>query len=728
MSKSLLEQLPEIVRAGKRQAERILEGLESRTRIGLQTRELVTPARNTIEQNLALHPSAKSKTTLGGELALREGSGQQEMTARNAQWFNRLIYGDNLLAMAALLAGDDNAPSLRGKIDLIYIDPPFDSKADYRTKITLPGAASGSSQEVEQKPTVIEQFAYSDTWADGTASYLAMIVPRLCLMRELLSDQGSIYVHLDWHVGHYAKVVMDEIFGKDLLINEIPWQRVYAHNDSMRYGRVHDTLFFYAKSPNHIFNTQYEPYSQQYLKMYSMDDGDGRKYKVENTLGPGGRGVTYNWNGHTRAWRYSKVNMQKLHDSGLLYYTSSGFPKKKVYLAEMPGKPIQDIWVDINVIAGQANEAVNYGTQKPQALLERIIKSSSDENSIVADFFGGSGTTAAVAEKLNRRWIISDLGKPACMIMRKRLIDQNARPFLYQAIGDYQVEAARSTLGRKFRVGDLSQIVLGLYGALPLAPEDNPNRNLGYVPSRSRGDETQTSSPESQSLLTSAATNKKVLVMVDSPQKLTGLATLKKAQELRASHLGGWEKVIVLGWNFTPDIGHVITELADDKLEVLVIPPDLLDRLKKSGGYEKMKADFAAQRIRFSSLQYVTVKPIERKTLASGEALTVELDNYVLLSPDALNLEAKDKERLQAVVNRDPLALVEYWSVDPDYDGEVFRSVWQDYRGNTENDDDPLHVVRKAVLSGLPVKAGKRRVCVRVVDVFGFEAEVIKEI
>jgi len=290
------------------------------------------------------------------------------------------------------------------------------------------------------------------------------------------------------------------------------------------------------------------------------------------------------------------------------------------------------------------------------------------------------------------------------MIMRKRLIDQGAQPFLFQAIGDYQVEAARSTLGRKFRVGELAQIVLGLYGALPLDKDDNPNRNLGKLP------------------------QSRTLVFADSPQKLTGLTTLNKARELRASHLGGWEKVVVLGWNFTPDIGHVITELNDTKLEVLVIPPDLLDRLKKSGGYEKLKADFAAQRIRFSSLQYVTVKPIERKTLPSGEVLTIELDNYVLLSPDALNLEPKDRERLQAVVNRDPLALVEYWSIDPDYDGELFRSVWQDYRGNPENDESPLHVVRKAVLSGLPVKSGPRRVCVRVVDVFGFEAEVIKAI
>jgi adenine-specific DNA-methyltransferase len=302
-------------------------------------------------------------------------------------------------------------------------------------------------------------------------------------------------------------------------------------------------------------------------------------------------------------------------------------------------------------------------------LLERIIKASSNEGALVADFFGGSGTTAAVAEKFGRRWITSDLGKPACMIMRKRLIDQNARPFFYQAIGDYQVEAARSTLGKKFRVGDLAQIVLGLYGALPLAPEDNPNRNLGKMPSA------------------------RTLVLVDSPQKFTGLATLKRAQELRASHLGGWEKVVVLGWNFTPDIGHVITELSDANLEVLVIPPDLLDRLKKKG--DKLKAE----EVRFSTLQYVTVKTIERKTLPSGEALTIELDNYVLLSPDALNLEATDKEKLQKIASSDPLALIEYWSVDPDYDGEVFRSVWQDYRGNTENDDDPLRVVHKAMLS-----------------------------
>jgi len=690
-----------------------MEGLEARSRVGLQTRELVTPAKDTNWQEFqSLKPHAKAQATLAGDLALlNDTAGQTQLIASRAQWFNRLIYGDNLLGMAALLAGDAESPSLRGKIDLIYIDPPFDSKADYRTKITLPGG------DVEQKPTVIEQFAYSDTWADGTASYLAMIVPRLCLMRELLSDQGSIYVHLDSHVSHYAKLALDEIFGKELFVNEIVWKRGHAHSDtkqgSEHFGRLHDTILLFSKSAERIFNQQFVPYTKEYTDTYykSVEPETGRRYWLDNLQGPGGGAKGnpfYEVMGVKRFWRYSQKRMAELIAAGRIVQTNPGtVPKYKRYLDEMPGKPVQDIWDDLRSLAGlgaNVSERIDYDTQKPETLLERIIKTSSNENSLVADFFGGSGTTAAVAEKNGRRWITSDLGKPACMIMRKRLIDQTARPFFYQAIGDYQVEAARSTLGKKFRVGDLSQIVLGLYGALPLDADDNPNRNLGKIP------------------------QSRTLVFVDSPQKLTGLATLKKAQELRASHLGGWEKVVVLGWNFTADIGEVITNLNDAKLEVLVIPPDLLDRLKKSGGFEKLKTDFDAQRIRFSSLQYVTIKPIERKAIASGEVLTVELENYVLLSPDALNLEAKDKERLQAVVNRDPLALVEYWSVDPDYDGEVFRSIWQDYRGNTDNDHDPLHVVRKAVLSGLPVKSGSRRVCVRVVDVFGFEAEVVKTV
>ena len=625
VAKSLLEQLPKIVADGRQQAERILEGLEGRHHIALQTREWVLPSKDVAVSDWIA--AANRQAHLGAE-------GTED-------WTNRLIYGDNLLAMAALLAGDGTTPSLRGKVDLIYIDPPFDSKADYRTKVNLPGV------ELEQKPTVIEQFAYSDTWSDGTASYLAMIVPRLVLMRELLSDTGSIYVHLDSTVGHYVKIVMDEIFGRDRFEREVVWRIGWISgykSAASNWIRNHDKILYYTKSQEFCFNKEYIPYPEDYVRR------DGKK-------------------------------------------------------PEGAGYPIEDTWncspmdrMDSIQIMSFSGEKVGYDTQKNENLLARIIKASSQPGSLILDFFGGSGTTAAVAEKLGRRWITTDLGKPACMIMRKRLIDQGAKPFLYQAIGDYQVEAAKSSLGRNFRIGDLSAIVLSLYGALPLQPEDNPLRNLGSV----------------------VFAGRKTLVLVDSPNKLTGDATLRKAIAQRDNLLGGWDRVVVLGWNFEPSIGESITALNDPRLEVLVIPSDLLDRLKKKGGIEKLRGQ-----VRFSSLQYLTVHPVARTRQGDNDHLHIRLANYVLLSPEAINLDDDNRKKLHKVMNAEPLALIEYWAVDPDYDGRVFRSVWQDYRSNTANDDDPLRVITQASFS-MPHKPGERRICVRAIDVFGFEAEVVQ--
>jgi adenine-specific DNA-methyltransferase len=722
MPKSLLEQLPEIVKRGREEAEKILENLESRHRVTLQTREVVLPAKDSAAQDWITQQArtVQREVFAPGQTSLIENPqpmlGDAATSVRpelveGQPWTNRLIYGDNLLAMAALLAGDDNTPSLRGKVDLIYIDPPFDSKADYRTKVTLPGV------ELEQKPTVIEQFAYSDTWSDGTASYLAMITPRLILMRELLADTGSIYVHLDWHVGHYVKLMLDEVFGKDNFVNEIIWKRSEAHSDSNGFGAVHDVVYFYSKASRQIWNKQYVPYTDEYIeKQFKYrEESTGRRYRSADLSASGlsGGGYTYEWNGITRMWRCPKSTMERYRDEGRLDYTGKGLVRYKYFLDEMPGLTVQTIWSDVSKIHHLADERVNYPTQKPEALVERIVKASSIEGCLVMDCFGGSGTTAAVAEKLGRRWITTDLGKPACMIMRKRLIDQDAKPFLYQAIGDYQVEAAKAMLGRDFRIGDLSQIVLSLYGALPLPPDVNPQRNLGHIAGMAFG----------------AGKSSKTLVLADSPNKLTGMATLKKAIAQRDNLMGGWDRVVVLGWNFEPSIGETITALNDSRLEVLVIPPDLMDRLKKKGGIDKLRGQ-----VRFSSLQYLTIHPIERspstgsgRTESSGErqeTLTVKLKNYVLLSPEAINLDDANRVKLQAVINQEPLALIEYWAVDPDYDGRVFRSVWQDYRGNTANDADALRVVTQAAVT-VPAKNGPRRVCVRVVDVFGFEAEVV---
>ncbi len=711
MPKSLLEQLPDIVAQGRKEAEKILEGIESRHRVSLQTREVVLPAKDSAVQDwvTAQKRSGQREVFAPGQTSLIE-PGQPMLGASSTvdepPWTNRLIYGDNLLAMAALLAGDDNTPSLRGKVDLIYIDPPFDSKADYRTKVTLPGV------ELEQKPTVIEQFAYSDTWSDGTASYLAMITPRLILMRELLADTGSIYVHLDWHVGHYVKVVMDEVFGKENFLSEVIWRNHSAHNRVNHYGNIHQKIFFYAKTTNYKWNNPVQPYTEDEIARDFKSEPNGRLFATSNLV-VNKAGSKYVWKEktlpHNKWWGVSHDRMQRLEAEKRLYYTDSGVPYEKRYLDEVGGKSCQDLWIyplDQEVPYKLTGESSGYGTQKPEQLLKRIIQASSDEHSIVLDCFGGSGTTAAVAEKLGRRWITTDLGKPACMIMRKRLIDQDAKPFLYQAIGDYQVEAAKAMLGRDFRIGDLSQIVLSLYGALPLPLDVNPQRNLGQIASLEFG----------------GRRGSKTLVLADSPNKLTGAATLKKAIAQRDNLMGGWDKVVVLGWNFEPSIGEAITALNDPRLEVLVIPPDLMDRLKKKGGIDKLRGQ-----VRFSSLQYLTIHPIERKSVDGQETFTVKLKNYVLLSPEAINLDDANRLKLQAVINQEPLALIEYWAVDPDYDGKVFRSVWQDYRGNTANDEDALRVVTQAVVT-TAATPGPRTVCVRVVDVFGFEAEVVARV
>ena len=660
MVESLIEQLPKIVAEGKKEVERILERLDSGNKITLQTNEYVLPVRK--QENLF-----KSK--------------YQEIDGQN--WFNRLCYGDNLLVMQALLSGDEatGLPSMRGKIDLIYIDPPFDSKFDYRSKINLPNL------EINQNPTVLEQVAYADMWKEGTISYLKDIYPRLYIMKELLSENGSIYVHLDWHVGHYVKILLDDIFGKSNFRNEIVWQRDAvgkgAKKTSSQYSREIESIFFYSKNTNIKFFQQYkecDELTHTQLKEFRYVEPDGRKYKIV-TLGD-----------------YSEKSIEEMKKQNLIHTTSTGQEYKKYYLDEFK-LAIGSLWNDIpNISHGKNPEVVNYATQKPEKLITRIIKTSSRENDIIADFYGGSGTTAAVAEKLNRRWITCDLGKPANMIMRKRLIDQEAKPFLYQAVGDYQKEVFASSKEFK-RVGDLSQVVLNLFGATPFFDENVP-RNLGQI----KGSRT--------------------LVYVDSPNKMTGLSTIKKAQELRESFMGGWNKVIILGWNFTFDIANILKDIDRSQLEVLVIPPDLLDKLRSKVNYKKL---VDSNKIRFSSLQYLTIKEPKIEPITCDiDDIQIELDNYVLLSPDALPLDDKYKESLQNVIANEPLALIEYWSVDPDYDGETFRSKWQDYRENTHNDNDPLRVITWARIQ-TPAKE-HRKICVKAVDVFGFESVVIKEI
>lgn len=650
MAKSLIEELPRIAAEGRREAQTLIERLGSGMHIGLQTNELVLPRKDVSGLFRGQMPDMPS-------------------TSSNS-WMNRLIYGDNLLAMQALLAGDPETglPSLRGKVDLIYIDPPFDSKADYRTKINLPGV------DLQQKPTVIEQFAYADTWEEGTISYLKMIYPRLVLMKELLSERGSIYVHIDWHIGAYVKVMLDDIFGKENFRNEIIWHYRRWTANSSSFQKMHDTILYYGKTENVIFNKTFVEATDNQQKKHE------RGYDRNTAVINGKR--------RPQLLVYNKEKTQNAINEGRIDLSAFA----RVVYVDTTQTIAPDVWL-INYINSQSYETVGYTTQKPEALLKRIIEASSDLGDLVCDFFGGSGTTAAVAEKLGRRWITCDVGKPAALVMRKRFIDQGVKPFLYQSIGDYQKEAFHNNKKLR-RVGDLSQVVLGLYGALPFTPEQTTDRNIGYV----KGTHT--------------------LVIVDSPNRLTTAATIKRAVEAKATVLGGgWEKVVVLGWNFAFDISQAIQQYKDANVEVLVIPPDLLDKLSKKG-YAKLVKD---KQVRFSSLQYLVVNPVKVTRNGDNDILDISLLNYVLLSPDNIPLDEKDKVKLQQVMQRDPLSLIEYWSIDPDYDGETFRSTWQDYRENTDNDSDALHCVYRTRLT-VPHKP-ERKVCVKAVDVFGFESQ-----
>lgn len=354
-------------------------------------------------------------------------------------WLNRLCYGDNLLVMQALLNGDEQTdlPSMRGKIDLIYIDPPYCCSTDKKFGM-IPW-----KNNIQPKNRVDEILPEIETLGGiDVANYLRWMYPRLYLMKELLSDKGSIYVHLDWHVGHYVKILLDEILGKDNFVNEIIWQRTGAQNNSGAFGVNNDIILLYSKNAPRIWNEIFADYTKEHVEEYFKLDENNRYYRLNNPTGQGfqehyrdfGKGMMLPPSG--RHWSISQEQIEIWKKENRIVFTKNGYPFIKKYIEELNGISLQTIWTDC-IPPRKSKELVNYATQKPEKLLERIISASSDENSIIADFFAGSGTTGAVAEKLGRRWIMSDFGKPANMIMRKRLIDQEAKPFLYQAVGDY---------------------------------------------------------------------------------------------------------------------------------------------------------------------------------------------------------------------------------------------------------------------------------------------------
>jgi len=345
-----------------------------------------------------------------------------------------LFHGDNQEVLAHLLAN-----GYRSKVKLIYIDPPFDSGADYVRQIRLRGERSGPLYAGEGQ-SIGEQVQYPDLWAND--GYLQFMYERLLLLKELLSPDGLIVVHLDETRVHYLKVILDEVFGREHFINEVIWKRQTAHSDigqgARHLGRLHDSLLLYSKGDDFTWNDVFTPYSEDYAdSFYRHADPDGRRYTLSDATAPGGAGKGnpyYEFLGVTRYWRFSEQRMKELYEEGRIVQARPGaVPRQKRYLDEMRGVPLQSIWDDVKPIQSQAHERTDYPTQKPETLLQRILSLTTAPGDLVLDCFIGSGTAAAVAQKVGRRWIGCDINRGAVQTTVKRL----------QAVVREQMESSR---------------------------------------------------------------------------------------------------------------------------------------------------------------------------------------------------------------------------------------------------------------------------------------------
>lgn len=585
-----------------------------------ETTELVWPGKNTEVDRTSLPfqtVETVNKPRVKGQLSFDTWPDNYPK-----DWKNKLIWGDNKYVMSSLLN------RFAGNIDLIYIDPPFATGADFTYEIEI------GDQEVTKESSVLEEVAYRDTWGEGMSSYLTMMYTRLVLMRELLSDRGSIYVHCDWRVNSYLRQILDEIFGIEHFRNEIIWSNETASgfkSQAKKFIRGHDTILCYAKGEEPIFNKQFlKRYSEATVRRYDKKDEDGRRYKI--------------------------------------YYEDG--EKRRQYLDESKGKPILDVWTDLPSYQtmNASKEYIGFPTQKPEGVLKRIIKSSSNEGSIVADFFCGSGTTGAVAEKLGRRWIMSDLSKFSIQTTRKRLLNlhnyskdypHTARPFEILNMGNYQKH--------KFIENDhppveqYIEFILDLYQADPLSGYDFIHGKKGRKHVHVAGVDTIVTEGE-----------------------------VRDVVEECIGALGGKE-VDILGWDFEMGLDQLVTRMEDEyeaKINLIQIPKETLE-LKNSN-----------EEIRFFDLNYLEVS-----YRLDGNKAIVELEDFVIANPEYLPEEAQ--EAIDGFTD-----YIDYWAIDFNYQEDTFHNMWQSFRTRNDSDIDRSATHRYD-------DPGEYDVLIKVVDVFG---------
>ncbi|MCG8353141.1 MAG: site-specific DNA-methyltransferase [Chloroflexales bacterium] len=589
---------------------------------------------------------------------------------------NMLIWGDNKLALAALLE------QFRGQVDLIYIDPPFDVGADFTMQVQI--GEAGDALEKEQ--SILEAVAYRDTWGKGVDSYLHMMYERLMLMRDLLSERGSIYVHCDWHVGHDLRMVLNEIMGKDNFRNEIIWQRKTSVASKMSIGNAHDTVFYYSKSFDIVYNPLYTEYTDEYIKkQYSNRDEKGwyRRHDVVANPALGGNSPRYEYKGYipeTR-WLISKEKLEELDNAGKIEWSNTGRPYRKLYLHEMQGQPLSDVWSDIPIAAG--NQKLDYNTQKPEALLERIIKASSNEGDLVLDCFCGSGTTLAMAEKLGRRWIGVDLGRYAVHTTRKRLIQVQRE--LHQAGQPY----------RSFDVYNLGRYERQWWQFDRLKGFDDEHRNLvlrfykatpiGMQGGRLHG------------------TRGGALVHID---QIDGIFTCDNLHVAAvAAQAAGARELHCLAWEFEMELAlkkQAVEAETGLTIRLKYIPREIMEPNR-------------------TEAQFFEAGYLEARALTANGKVDIEL---VRFAPSLAEAPEKEMAALRERAISSPFDFIDFWAVDFTWrEGKPFEHHWQDFRTRKNRS-----LKTRTETGWSYAEKGRHQICVKVIDVFGVDTTAVIEV
>ena len=407
---------------------------------------------------------------------------------------NTLYYGDNLDILQRYIKDES--------VDLVYLDPPFNSNANYNVLFAQKDGSQSSAQiqafedtwqwdqnaiqtytrEVEKGGPVADALrAFNLILGNSNMmAYLTMMAPRLQELRRVLKPTGSLYLHCDPTASHYLKVLLDMVFGAENYRNEIVWKRSVPHNDAIKFGAQHDCILYYVKSNRSFtWNRLFTPLSDDYVaSAYKSIDERGRKYQLTSTTAPGGRGPSYSFLGITRNWRYTQENMEKLYAEGRIVQTKPGtVPRFKRYLDEQEGVTLQDLWADINPIQAQSKELMGYPTQKPLALLERIINASSNPGDVVLDAFCGCGTAIAAAQKLGRKWIGIDITHLAIGLIKRRMEDAFGDALEYEVIGEPTTLDDARTLAEQDKY-QFQWWALGLVGARPADQKKGSDRGI----------------------------------------------------------------------------------------------------------------------------------------------------------------------------------------------------------------------------------------------------------